>query len=150
MLAAALMINMLTMGVGQVITLYVLNSPFCWPSIEIGYFIGTRFMLLGLGAALGIKFLGKCMPEYFVAVAGLLSYASFYVLLAFAKTKSLLYIGLFTDHFLMYVSIDKAPSSRPFPYASIFYQLQELMKCLKLWGHDVSRTLFSLRKRGNF
>eukprot|EP00794_Sanderia_malayensis_P005304 gene5304-5973_t len=93
MLFAALMMNMLTMGIGQVVTLYVLNSPFCFPSIEIGYFIGTRFLVLGIGAVCGIKFVGKCMSEYHVASLGILSHAAFYIILAFSKTKPVIYIA---------------------------------------------------------
>ena len=91
MMPAALMINMLTMGVTQIMTLFVLNSPFCWPSIQVGYFIGTRLLLLGLGAAIGIKVLGKCLPECGVSLLGILSYVAFFSLLAFAKDKGMLY-----------------------------------------------------------
>ncbi len=93
MLGGALMINLLTMGVSQVMTLYVLNSPFCWPSIEIGYFLGARFLFLGVGAVVGIKVLGKFLAEHTIAFIGIFSYAGFYSMVAFAKEKWMLYLG---------------------------------------------------------
>ena len=81
------------MGMSSVITLYVLNSPFCLPSINVGYFIGTRFALLGIGAAVSIKLLGKLMRENYVAFFGIFSYAGFYTVLLFAQSEPLIYVG---------------------------------------------------------
>ena len=93
MMPATLFVNMLSMGMSSVITLYVLNSPFCLPSINVGYFIGTRFALLGIGAALSIKLLGKLMRENYVAFLGIFSYAGFYTVLLFAQSEPLIYVG---------------------------------------------------------
>ena len=57
MLPAKLFANVFPLGMYSVQTLYILNSPFCLPSIQVGYFKGTQFMVLGVGAALGIKLL---------------------------------------------------------------------------------------------
>jgi len=93
MFPATLFANMLSMGISSVITLYVLNSPFCLPSIQVGYFTGTRFMVLGVGAALGIKLLRIWFPQYIISLFGILSYAAFYTTLSFARTEAVLYVG---------------------------------------------------------
>ena len=92
---------MLSMGIGSVVTLYVLNSPFCLPSIQVGYFTGTRFMVLGVGAALGIKLLRNYFPPHIISMFGIFSYAAFYTTLSFARTEAMLYVGelIRTKHF---------------------------------------------------
>ena len=93
MFPATLFANMLSMGISSVITLYVLNSPFCLPSIQVGYFTGTRFMVLGVGAALGIKLLRIWFPQHIISMFGIFSYAAFYTTLSFARTEAVLYVG---------------------------------------------------------
>ena len=83
------------MGISSVITLYVLNSPFCLPSIEVGYFTGTRFLVLGMGAALGIKLLRSILQQHYISLIGIFSYGAFYTILSFAQSKAMLYVGEF-------------------------------------------------------
>ena len=85
---------MLSIGISSLITLYLMNAPFCLSPIEVGYFIGTRFFLMGIGAALGIKSLGLLMQPHIASLIGIMSYFAFYTLLAFAKDKQTIYIGM--------------------------------------------------------
>ena len=93
MLPANLFANVLPLGIDSVITLYVLNSPFCLPSIQVGYFKGIQFTVLGIGAAIGIKLLRSCFPPHIISMFGILSYAAFYTTLSFARTVTMLYVG---------------------------------------------------------
>ena len=95
MFPATLFINMLSMGISAVITLFLLNSPLCLPPVQVGYFTGTRFMLLGLGAAFGIKLLRKIIPTHVISLLGIVSYAAFYTILSMAKAEVTVYVGEF-------------------------------------------------------
>ncbi|XP_065071361.1 proton-coupled folate transporter-like [Rhopilema esculentum] len=93
LIPATLFVNMLSIGISSLITLYLMNAPFCLSPIEVGYFIGTRFFLMGIGAALGIKSLGLLMQPHIVSLIGIMSYFAFYTLLAFAQHKQTIYIA---------------------------------------------------------
>ena len=94
--------NMLSMGISPLMMLYIMNSPFCLNPIEVGYFIGTRLFLMGIGAALGIKSLGLLMQPHITSLIGILSYFAFYTLLAFAHNIKTIYIGMICDNFKVY------------------------------------------------
>ncbi|XP_065071359.1 lysosomal proton-coupled steroid conjugate and bile acid symporter SLC46A3-like [Rhopilema esculentum] len=90
---ATIILNMLSIGISPLLMLYTMNSPFCLSPIEVGYFIGTRFFLMGIGTALGIKSLGLLMQPHIVSLIGIISYIAYYTLLAFAQDKKTIYIA---------------------------------------------------------
>ena len=93
MIPADLFTNMLTMGMGPVILLYLLNNPFCLTSIRVGYFTGTRFLLIGLGTGFGLKVLSKFLTDYHMMMVGFASHAVFFSTIGLAKVEWLLYVG---------------------------------------------------------
>ena len=50
-------------------------------------------MVLGVGAALGIKLLRIWFPQHIISIFGVFSYAAFYTTLSFAQNKAMLYVG---------------------------------------------------------
>ena len=55
--------------------------------------MGTRFLLVGLGAAFGLKVLGKCLSEHNMLFFGFSSHIAFFCVLGLAKKEWLLYLG---------------------------------------------------------
>ena len=98
LMPATLFVNMLSMGISSLITLYLMNSPFCLSPIEVGYFSGARLFLMGIGAAIGIKLLGLLMQPHFISLVGIMSYFAFYTLLAIVKDSKTVYIGMVQNY----------------------------------------------------
>ena len=86
-------LTLTTLGLSGVITLFVLKSPLCWSPSLLGYFMAYRLLLLGLGAAVGIKVLGKCFREVNVARIGMLTQIAGLVLFAFADRTWVVFLG---------------------------------------------------------
>lgn len=91
-------------SIHPVFTLYLLNRPFCWPALDIGYIMGTYFLVLAVGTVIGMKILIKCVPEWILSVIGYIFASGAYVVLAFAENKWYLYGGryylqTYTEHY---------------------------------------------------
>lgn len=80
-----------TIGVVQVINLYFLNRPFCWPAIDIGNFLGTQMLLLGIGTIIGVKVGLRFLPDLLVAALSILASIVGFIMLASARSKTLAY-----------------------------------------------------------
>ena len=96
MLASGLMI-VSSIGFGSVIVLYAIDRPLCCNSILIGYYLATSFFVQAIGAILGLKFLSLILSELALLQAGILSVICSLVMMAFAKTKTHLFIGEFNQ-----------------------------------------------------
>ena len=94
MLASGLMI-VSSIGFGSVIVLYAIDRPLCCNSILIGYYLATSFFVQAVGAVLGLKFLRVVLSELALMQAGIISVICSLVIMAFAKTKTHLFIGKF-------------------------------------------------------
>lgn len=77
----------------SLITLYELNEPLCWTEILIGYgsALSTTVFLISFVGVLAFTYCG--VPQLLIVLIGILSVASGMVLLAFAKTTLLMFIG---------------------------------------------------------
>ena len=84
-----------SIGFGSVIVLYAIDRPLCCNSILIGYYLATSFFVQAVGAVLGLKFLRIVLSEVALMQAGIISVICSLVMMAFAKTKTHLFIGRF-------------------------------------------------------
>lgn len=92
MLTSGLMI-VSSIGFGSVIVLYAIDRPLCCNSILIGYYLATSFFVQAVGAVLGLKFLRMILSEHALMQTGMISIICSLVLMAFAKTKTHLFMG---------------------------------------------------------
>lgn len=94
-LAIIILISGLSFAISihPVFTLYLLNRPFCWPALDIGYIMGTYFLVLSFGTVFGMKVLTKCIPEWVLSIMGYIFASGSFLLLAFARNSLDLYGG---------------------------------------------------------
>lgn len=80
-------------GAITLMTLYELNEPLCWTEILIGYgaALSTTVFLVSFVGVLVFTYCG--VPQLLIVMIGILSVASGMVMVAFAKTTSLMFIG---------------------------------------------------------
>lgn len=74
-------------------TLYVMNSPFCWNSVLIGWFGSSRSfiqMVVGLGLS---RLLLKYMSERTLCIAGTISAILYYLLQTFAINDIMIFLS---------------------------------------------------------
>lgn len=74
-------------------TLYVMNSPFCWNSVLIGWFGSSRAfiqMVVGLGIS---RLLLKYMSERTLCIVGTISAIFYYLLQAFAINDIMIFLS---------------------------------------------------------
>lgn len=77
----------------SMVTLYELNEPLCWSEILIGYgsALSTTVFVVSF---LGVSALTYCgVPQLIIVLLGILSVMSGMILVAFAKTTVLMFIG---------------------------------------------------------
>lgn len=77
----------------SMVTLYELNEPLCWSEILIGYgsALSTTVFVVSF---LGVSVLTYCgVPQLIIVLLGILSVMSGMILVAFAKTTVLMFIG---------------------------------------------------------
>ena len=86
-------VNFLNYGTSSVVTLYLLNYPFCWASIRVGYFSGIKMLITGFGAFFVLKVFKRCLADYSMLLLGFSSNIAFYSVLALSKVSWLLYFG---------------------------------------------------------
>eukprot|EP00111_Clytia_hemisphaerica_P023725 TCONS_00069901-protein len=83
-----------TVSVHSVFTLYLLNRPFCWLARDVGYIMGTYFLLLSLGTAIGMKILTPTIPEWLLSLLSFMMSAGSFLYIAFATNKLDLYAAI--------------------------------------------------------
>ena len=94
MLASAFMM-ISSIGFGSVIVLYALDVPFCCSPIMIGYFLAESMFVQAIGAMLGFFILRKCISEMTLTQLGFFSIVTSLVMMAFIKTKWMMFVGKF-------------------------------------------------------
>lgn len=80
-------------GAITMMTLYELNEPLCWTEILIGYgsALSTSVFLVSF---VGVSVFTYCgVPQLLIIMIGILSVASGMILVAFAKTTLLMFVG---------------------------------------------------------
>ncbi|XP_064617023.1 lysosomal proton-coupled steroid conjugate and bile acid symporter SLC46A3-like [Liolophura sinensis] len=91
-IATFAMASLAFVGASGVETLYVLNEPFCWNSVQIGYFATTRALCQAFAAVLIVKLLQFCLSDVGIALVS-----------GACKVASLLLEGFATKDAYMYV-----------------------------------------------
>ncbi|MEQ2157282.1 hypothetical protein GOODEAATRI_000260 [Goodea atripinnis] len=77
----------------SLVTLYELNEPLCWTEILIGYGSALSTTVF-LTSFLGVSAFTYCgVPQLLIVVLGILSVASGLIMVAFAKTTVLMFLG---------------------------------------------------------
>lgn len=74
-------------------TFYLLDEPFCWTSVKLGYYMSAKSLLqylIGIGL---IKLLQKVMSDESIAMFGCVTYAANYVIEGLANNDAMMYIG---------------------------------------------------------
>jgi len=94
-LSIVILISGLTfiVSVHSVFTLYLLNRPFCWLAIDVGYLMGSYFLFLAVGTVFGMKIGIRYLPEWFICLVSYFTSAGSFVYIAFASKKIDLYGG---------------------------------------------------------
>ena len=95
--------NVLSLPVFNLITLYLLNSPFCFNATNNGYYLGTLLVTLSIGSALGVKLGLRFLPAPVVALISCICGSAYYFLLVTSKEKNILYAGI--SEILLYIII---------------------------------------------
>ncbi|XP_070581354.1 lysosomal proton-coupled steroid conjugate and bile acid symporter SLC46A3-like isoform X2 [Ptychodera flava] len=72
--------------------LYLLDVPFCWTPVFIGYFNAIRVCLRAPGILIGGKLLPFCLSELAIVQLSLLSFISSFVLSAFAYNDVMMFV----------------------------------------------------------
>lgn len=80
------------MGGLSAVTLYELNEPLCWNEILIGYGSALSTVVF-LTSFVGVTLLSRCLPDAAIVFVGLLSVMSGLVMIAFAKTTLMMFLG---------------------------------------------------------
>jgi len=91
-IAFALMQFPRSCGVGLE-TLYVLQDPFCWDPILIGWYGAAKTFLSPFISVGVLKSLHLCFPDQLISLIGCLSTIAYYALLGIAKTDWMIYGG---------------------------------------------------------
>ncbi|XP_067658939.1 lysosomal proton-coupled steroid conjugate and bile acid symporter SLC46A3-like [Haliotis asinina] len=73
-------------------TLYALNRPFCWNSVQVGYFGALRIGLSNVGSLIAIKFLQRHIRDQTIALVGAVDAAIACVLEGMATSGWMLYL----------------------------------------------------------
>ncbi|XP_067659479.1 lysosomal proton-coupled steroid conjugate and bile acid symporter SLC46A3-like [Haliotis asinina] len=73
-------------------TLYVLNRPFCWNSIQVGYFGALRIGLTSVGSLIAVKCLQRHIRDQTIALVGAVDAAIACVLEGMATSGWMLYL----------------------------------------------------------
>lgn len=82
-----------TLGKMTVESLYVLNSPFCWSSVTLGWFGALRSGILSVTAAAVVKPLQFCFRDEYIVIIGSLSNIASCVLEAFTVNSTVMFMG---------------------------------------------------------
>lgn len=85
-------IILVMLGKMSVETLYEINSPFCWDSVQIGLFGGLKMLVQVSGSIIAVKVLQACIRIEFIALLGLLSAGASYLVEAFAFADWMMYL----------------------------------------------------------
>ncbi|CAC5401829.1 SLC46A1 [Mytilus coruscus] len=92
-LAASFALSVMpTIGRNNVQIFYLLNSPFCWSSVLIGWFGAARSvseLIIGLGF---VRLLRKCMTDRQMLFAGTLSAIGYYILMSSAVNDIMVFL----------------------------------------------------------
>ena len=87
------LVTMTNLGLGGVINLFLLHSPLCFLPEYVGFYAALRLFLIGVGAVLGIKTLGRCITELNVSRVGIVSAILGLSWLAFSDTSWKVFLG---------------------------------------------------------
>lgn len=96
--AYSLMLSIFLFGILSILgrmgveTLYALDRPFCWDSVQVGYFGALRSGLTSVGSLLAIKFLQRHVRDQTIALVGAVDAALACVLEGLATTGWMLYL----------------------------------------------------------
>ena len=82
-------------GFSDITPLYCKHSPRNFSPSLIGYFFAEVLFAKGVGAVLMIPFMTKCLKvsDFTIAICGALMSVVFYIVLASASTKWLMFVG---------------------------------------------------------
>ncbi len=80
-------------GQERTYVLFLQNYPLCWASVNIGLFLFTVYFLSGLGSWPAVPLLNRCVGDVALFLFAILSKALGSILLGFATTPALVYLG---------------------------------------------------------
>ena len=79
----------------QVETLFQLGYPFCWDSVQIGWYGTLRIGMLSIGGMVMIKVFHCCTTDEYIALAGFVTTIASSVITGLATVDSMFYVGKF-------------------------------------------------------
>nr|KAG5712290.1 hypothetical protein BaRGS_023869 [Batillaria attramentaria] len=91
-LMAYFFVILVSLGKLSVETLYELNTPFCWDSVQIGLFGGLKMLVQVTGSVAAVKVLQACMRIEFIGLLGLVSGMASFMVEAFAFSDWMMYL----------------------------------------------------------
>ena len=88
----------------QVTNLYLMNEPLCWSSIQIGTFLFAKDGISRIASVSLIVLLQRCLPTPYLAITGAVSGSGSNVLMGFARSDLMLYMGTLTETLSLFPS----------------------------------------------
>lgn len=85
----------LELGSGEIITFYFLNPPFCWTSVYIGIYAGYAFVMKSFFSICCIKVLKRRVSEMIIAITGVCSSMTYFLVLSGVTTTRGAFIGMY-------------------------------------------------------
>lgn len=82
------------LGRSSIETLYQLNAPFCWDSVQIGWYGAMRVAMISAGGLAMIKIFHCFTTDEYIALAGNVTSAASLIVFGFATTDLMLYIAV--------------------------------------------------------
>ncbi|OWF38378.1 Solute carrier family 46 member 3 [Mizuhopecten yessoensis] len=94
LLAAYILTCLRDMGLSTVTSLFMLDSPFCWTSVQIGWLLSLITVCKLVGTLL-VGLFQKCTSDVIIAIIGTITTAASHSLFTFAYNDVMVYSGMF-------------------------------------------------------
>ncbi|XP_006811206.1 proton-coupled folate transporter-like [Saccoglossus kowalevskii] len=78
-------------SINSIIMLYLLSTPFCFTSINIGYFQAVSYIFRAIGLLGAGKLISFCLKDLGMAITGFTSHFGYFVILIFATNKAMVF-----------------------------------------------------------
>ncbi|CAG5120211.1 unnamed protein product [Candidula unifasciata] len=137
--AAFFLAIIVRVGLDKVQNLYLMNLPFCFDAITLGWFLFARDLIQNTFTLLAVIFLFRHLPGMVLVIAGAMSMVAYCMLYSFAKFDwEILYLGKsMSVQCFSYISLPFLGLAQNFPFSIIRGESSRLL------GSDYQGPLFA-------
>ncbi|XP_013392586.1 solute carrier family 46 member 3-like [Lingula anatina] len=129
--------------------LYLLNSPFCWTSTQIGWFNAINALIIQAGSFVGLLIMRKLLKikeAYIAQMAMVLVFAN-KILVAFAQYEYMMYISCFVNmFFFLIIPMLRALMSEQVTHheqGSLFASISAVENSCSLFGGTLFNSIYT-------